>query len=270
MADLIVPVSERALGTTVFPGPSHLRLVGRRRPGRDGVPLAERTLPLLAPRAAVPTYDRSALTTGVVHLGVGNFHRAHQAVYFDDLAHLGHTAWGVAGVGLRSRLLREALAEQDLLFTVVERDGGQARARVVGALHRYTYAPEAPQRALAWLTAPSTKLVTLTLTGAGYPYDATTGRLLLDDDLRHDLARPTDPRTAFGYLVESFPRRRRNGGRGVTVLSCDNRADSATAARVSVLGLAEERDPALARWVEAHVRFPDSMVDRITPATDDE
>jgi fructuronate reductase/mannitol 2-dehydrogenase len=121
---------------------------------------------------------------------------------------------------------------------------------------------------LAVLSAPRTRLVTLTLTGDGYPYDPTAG-LVLDDDLRRELADPTRPSTAFGYLVAGLDQRRRNGARGLTILSCDNRPDSAVAARATVLALAELRDPALARWIEDQVSFPDSMVDRITPATDD-
>jgi mannitol 2-dehydrogenase len=240
---------------------------GRERPG--ALRLNEQNLRRLRSRVAVPAYRRDQLTSGVVHLGVGNFHRAHQAVYFDDLANLGLTRWGITGIGFRSRKLREALPSQDLLYTVVERGVEGSRGRIVGALRRYVFAPERPARALAVLSAPGTRLVTLTLTGDGYPYDPMTGGLRLDEDLRRDLADPDRPTTPFGYLVQSLDQRRRTGGRGLTVLSCDNRADSAAAARACVLAMAELRDPGLARWVEDHVSFPDSMVDRITPVTED-
>jgi fructuronate reductase/mannitol 2-dehydrogenase len=216
----------------------------------------------------VPGYRRDRLTSGVVHFGVGNFHRAHQAVYFDDLANLGLTRWGITGIGFRTTRIRAALPPQDLLYTVLEQGATGSQARVVGALRRYIFAPERPARVLAALSAPRTRLVTLTLTGDGYPYDPAAG-LVLDDDLRRDLADPTRPSTAFGYLVAGLDQRRRSGERGLTVLSCDNRPDSAVAARAVVLALAELRDPALARWIEDQVSFPDSMVDRITPATDD-
>jgi fructuronate reductase/mannitol 2-dehydrogenase len=230
--------------------------------------LNEHNLGRLRHRVRVPAYRRDRLTSGVVHLGVGNFHRAHQAVYFDDLANLGLDRWGITGVGFRSPRVKEALPPQDLLYTVLEQGATGARARVIGALRRYVFAPERPARVLAVLSAPRTRLVTLTLTGDGYPYDPAAG-LVLDDDLRRDVADPTRPSTAFGYLVAGLDQRRRSSGRGLTILSCDNRPDSAVAARASVLALAELRDPGLARWIEQEVSFPDSMVDRITPATED-
>jgi len=234
-----------------------------------GVPLSAGSLPLVRPGVAVPGYDRAALRSGVVHLGVGNFHRAHQAVYFDDLANLGMTGWGITGIGLRSPRASDLLSQQDMLFTVAELDGSGPRFRVIGALGRCLYAPARPASALTALTAQSTRLVTLTLTGDGYPYDPTTGELRSDEDLQHDRRHPEQPRTAFGYLVEAFDQRRRAGQLGLTVLSCDNRTDSAAVARASVLALAEERSPLLAGWVKEHVTFPDSMVDRITPVTED-
>lgn len=231
--------------------------------------LRDRNLARLGRRIDVPLYRRDQLTTGVVHLGVGGFHRAHQAVYFDDLARLGVTGWGITGVGLRSRGVHEALSAQDLLYTVLEQGAAGDRARVVGTLRRYFYAPEQPARVVAALRRRSTHLVTLTLTGDGYPADPVTGRLT-GPDAEQDRGSLSQPTTAFGFLVAGLEERRRRGHPGLTVLSCDNRADSAAAARASVLALAERVDPALVRWVERHVRFPDSMVDRITPATSDE
>src|SRR4051794_23649469 len=175
------------------------------------------------------------------------------------------TGWGITGIGLRSRRVCELLPPQDLLFTVAELSAAGPRFRVVGALHRYLHAPDQPLRALAELTAPSTQLVTLTLTGDGYPCDPASRGFPAEADLQHDLRDPQHPRTAFGYLVEALDRRRRAGRPGLTVLSCDNRPDSAAAARASVLALAHQRDAVLARWIEQYVCFPDSMVDRIPP-----
>ncbi|GAB2614959.1 mannitol 2-dehydrogenase [Paractinoplanes abujensis] len=220
----------------------------------DRISLSNRTVRSLADRIDVPTYDRSALVPAVVHLGVGGFHRAHQAVYFDDLARSGDLGWGVVGVGLRSPGMRDALLPQDCLFTVVESDEDGDRGRVVGAMTGYRYAPDRPAAVLDALADPRVRLVTLTVTGDGYHHP---GRPV-------DPARPT---TAAGFLVEALDRRRRAGLPGFTVLSCDNLPDNGAAARAAVLGPARLRDRALAAWIDAHVSFPASMVDRITPAT---
>ena len=239
-------------------------------PGSDPsfprVPLNSAALVRLADRVAVPSYERSGLVPGVVHLGVGNFHRAHQLVYFDSLANLGFGCWGVTGVSLRSHSLRDALARQDNLFTVVERDGQRTNARVIGVLRDYLYAPTQSSRVMAALSSPNTRLVTLTITGNGYPVNA-DGELLIDSQLRQELDDPQHPTTAFGYLVEALTRRRSHGGGGLTVLSCDNLPDSGAATRAAVMALAGRRSPELARWVEQEVSFPNAMVDRITPAT---
>ena len=226
-------------------------------------PLNERALHRLGGRVAVPGYDRRALTPAVVHIGVGGFHRAHQAVYLDDLARTGETGWGEIGVGLRSTTMRDALTPQDFLFTVVERSERGDDARVVGAMTRYLYAPDDPGAVTAVLADERTRVVTLTVTGGGYAFDPA------DPDIRHDLRHPDRPRTVAGHLVAGLDRRRRAGLPGFTVLSCDNVPDNGAAARAAVLGFAAARDPRLADWIDAHVTFPASMVDRITPETDD-
>ena len=232
--------------------------------------LTAATVSSLPAAVAVPTYDRSALVPSVVHIGVGGFHRAHQAVYFDDLAARGHVDWGVVGVGLRRPQMGEVLSAQDGLFTVVERGADGDRARVVGSLVRYLFAPDDPEAVLAALAAPCTRLVTLTITGDGYLVDD-SGALLLDDEqVQHDVQHPETPHTAVGHLVEALHRRRAAGTRPFTVLSCDNLPDSGPRARAAVLSLARVRDGGLADWIAEHVRFPSSMVDRITPETSPE
>jgi fructuronate reductase/mannitol 2-dehydrogenase len=211
-----------------------------------------------------PPYSREALTPGVVHIGVGSFHRAHQALYFDELAQRGATDWGVIGVGLHSRTMKEALEPQDLLYTVVERGADADEARVVGSLIRYLYAPDDPEAVLEALTDPRVRLVTLTVTGAGYDLD------LEGDALRADLERPQEPTTFTGYLVEALHRRLRKGIPPFAVLSCDNVPRNGEAARNALLAFARRRDPQLATWIEGAVTFPNSMVDRITPETTDE
>ncbi|PWR05590.1 mannitol dehydrogenase family protein [Micromonospora acroterricola] len=232
-------------------------------------PLTDQTAPLFTDRIDVPTYDRSALVPAVVHIGVGGFHRAHQAAYLDSLARLGETGWGEVGVSLHSPKMRDALAPQNCLYTVVERDHTGDTLRVVGAMVDYHYAPDDPEAVLDRLADERTRLVTLTITGGGYPVDE-HGEFRSDDPaVQADLTHPAAPTGAFGYLVEALDRRRRAGLPAFTVLSCDNLPDNGASTRASVLGYARLRDAALADWIETHATFPSSMVDRITPETDD-
>jgi fructuronate reductase/mannitol 2-dehydrogenase len=230
-------------------------------------PLSIASLPHYSGTLRLPDYDRACLVPSIVHIGVGGFHRAHQALYFDDLAAQGETGWGVIGVGLHHPQMGEVLTAQDCLFTVVERSPGRESARVVGSVVDYLYAPANPEAVLRVLADPRTRVVTLTITGAGYLVDD-AGRFTAEDpDVRHDLAHPLRPRTVVGYLAEALDRRRRVGCPPFTVLSCDNLPDSGAAARAAVLGYAELRNPHLEAWIERHVTFPSSMVDRITPET---
>ena len=216
-------------------------------------PLSAASLPHHAARVDVPTYDRAALIPAVVHISVGYFHRSHQAVYFEDLARTGVTGWGLTGVGLRRREIHEALAPQDWLYTVVERGAGPDRAHVVGAMGHYLFAPEDPAAVVDALADERTRLVTLTVTAAGYEPDPAAG-----------------PGSALGHLVAGLDRRRRAGLPPFTVLSCDNLPDNGAAARAAVVEHARLHDERLAEWIEANVAFPSSMVDRITPTTSDE
>lgn len=215
------------------------------------VPLNGRTRPVRT-HVGFPAYDRSALSPAVVHLGVGGFHRAHQSVYFDELANRGVSDWGVVGVGIRRPEMREVLLAQDNLFTVVQRGHGDSRARVVGVMVEYLLLADESASVLARLTDPRVKLVTLTITGNGYaPGAAASG----------------SRRSVFGLIVRALERRRRAGTAPFTVLSCDNLPDSGAAARRAVMALARQREAGLADWIEQRVTFPSSMVDRITPAT---
>lgn len=201
-----------------------------------------------------PSYDRTALTRAVVHLGVGGFHRSHQAVYFDDLAASGASGWGIVGVGIRRRRLGRVLREQDNLYSVVERDAHGSTARVIGSMLEYLLLADSPATVRARLRDPRTKLVTLTITADGYRLPG----LLTDADPR---------RWIFPLLLDALDVRRRAGVRPFTVLSCDNLPDNGGAARRAVTDLAAQRSAALSAWVDRHVSFPNSMVDRITPAT---
>lgn len=223
--------------------------------------LNQQTLTQLAAHVDVPSYDRSTLVPAVVHIGVGGFHRAHQALYFEELAEQGETGWGLVGVGLRRPAMGEVLNAQDGLFTVVERSSERERARVIGCMVAYHYAPDDPSAVLDALSDPRTQLVTLTITGGGYDIDDA------DEGVQHDLVHPHLPRTMVGFLVEALGRRRDSGVGPFTVLSCDNLPDSGDAARQALTRFAALKDPALASWIEQSVSFPSSMVDRITPET---
>jgi mannitol-1-phosphate/altronate dehydrogenase len=221
------------------------------------------------PRQLAPlTYDRSALTPGIVHIGVGGFHRAHQGVFLNRLAERRIASdWGVVGVGLRSAKGRQELLGQDCLYTVLERGPDRDEARVVGTLLDYLHGPQDRSAVLTALASPRTRIVSLTVTGDGYGVDR-TGQLDLDDrGLAHDLAQPARPTSVLGYLTEGLRLRRATGVAPFTVLSCDNIPHNGATARNALVSFAELRDQDLAGWIAEHVAFPASVVDRITPET---
>jgi mannitol 2-dehydrogenase len=235
-----------------------------------GLPLSNDTLRRHRDRVQIPTYDRSALTPSIVHVGVGGFHRAHQAVYLDDIAGRRISSeWGITGVGLRRPDTRDALAGQDWLYTLVERSAGGEKARVIGAMTRYLYAREQCQQVLAALADGRTRVVSLTITGDGYYLEP--GTLQFDSeapDVRADLHEIDGPyRTAWGLLAEALHQRRHRGQQPFTVMSCDNLADNGKSTRAALVSFAALRDPRLAQWIDANVAFPSTMVDRITPKT---
>jgi mannitol 2-dehydrogenase len=241
-------------------------------PSAPALALSDDTLGSLPEAVSVPGYDRSALVPAVVHIGVGGFHRAHQAVYLDELARQGVTDWGLVGVGMHSPQVGEVLAAQDRLYLVVERGADSDSARVVGAMTRYLLAAEEPDAVLDVLADERTRLVTLTITGTSYLIDAHTGEFDASDArVTADLEDPGHPDTVFGYLVEALGRRRAAGLPPFTVLSCDNMQHNGHAARTAVVSFARLRDERdggdLADWIDANVAFPSSMVDRITPNT---
>jgi mannitol 2-dehydrogenase len=243
------------------------------RPARDGgpQPLNDATLDHLAADLAVPAYDRSELRPGIVHIGTGAFHRAHQALYFDELADHGITDWAVIGVGLHSSTVKDALQAQDLLYTVVQRSPEGDDVRVIGSLAAYLYAPDDPEAVVAALADADIRIVSLTVTAGGYHVDVTTREFLAQcEDVVHDLAQPAQPTTFLGYVVEALARRRAAGIAPFTVLSCDNVPENGALTRTAVVGFARERDAGLAQWIDEHVAFPSSMVDRITPGTSEE
>ena len=222
----------------------------------------------------VPGYDRSAVRTRIVHFGVGGFHRAHEAMFLDRVLSAGSTDWGICGVGVMPAdlAMRDVLAAQDGLYTLVTTaPDATTRARVIGSITEYLYAPDDPEAVLAKLADPETRIVSLTITEGGYGVDDATGAFTPQDAATlADLAGSPVPASVLGFLVEALRRRRASGTAPFTVLSCDNIQGNGHVARTAVLGFAERKDPELAAWISAEVAFPNSMVDRITPVTTDE
>lgn len=217
---------------------------------------------------ARPAYDRRRVTTGVVHLGIGAFHRAHQAVVFDDALASGDLRWGVLGASLRSPGVRDQLNPQDGLYTLVVRDGADEHLRVIGAGRGVLVGPEDPAALVAAMADAEVHIVTLTVTEKGYRLDPATGDLLLDDpEVAADLADIAAPRTAPGFIVAALRARKAAGLKPFTVISCDNLPHNGKRIRAGVLAMAWRIDPALAAWIEAEGAFPQTMIDRIVPAT---
>ncbi len=237
------------------------------------VKLSSAGLSQLPTGVKVPTYKRASLKESIFHIGVGGFHRSHQALYMDDLAeHHGVTDWAIAGAGImpQDEAMNKALNAQDCLYTLVEREGDISTARIIGALKTYVFGCKTPEDAFSRLADPSIKVVTLTATEGGYCFNASTGELDLENkSVQHDLRNPLNPQTIFGYLAESLDRRRKAGAAPYTALSCDNLQGNGHVLQRTLLAYCRERDVQLANWIEKHVAFPNCMVDRITPATTD-
>lgn len=233
-------------------------------------------LPDLPADVACPRYRREALRAGIVHLGVGAFHRAHVAVVNEAAVQAGgDLCWGTVGVSLRAADTRDALKPQDGLYTLALRDvAGDGSAResltIVGNLLDVLVAPEDPQAVLERIAHPDTRIVSLTITEKGYHHDPATGALRRDDaDIAHDLLHPGAPRTMPGFVVHALDLRRRRGLMPVTLLSCDNLPANGEMLRGIVLAFAQAVDADLRDWIETHCTFPNSMVDRIVPRTTD-
>lgn len=237
-------------------------------------PLNTSTLAHIGSLAAKPTYDRRSLTTGIVHIGVGGFHRAHQAMYLDRLLNQGKAGdWAILGVGMleQDRKMKETLDAQDGLYTLVLKyPDGHKEARVIGSIVDYLLAPDDPDRVVEAMAAPTTRIVSLTITEGGYNIDRVSGRYdLANPAVAADLRRGNAPRTTFGILVEALVRRRERGLPPFTVQSCDNIPSNGDVAREVVSTFASARDIEVGEWVRTAVAFPNSMVDRITPTTTD-
>ena len=215
-----------------------------------------------------PTYQPGEHGVGIVHLGLGAFHRAHQAVYIDDVLATTGGDWRILGVSCRSPLPRDQLRPQGYLYSVLERDGSGDRRRVIGSLADALVAPEDPAAVVTAMARSSTHIISLTITEKGYCRNAADGDLdLRHPDILHDLAHPEQPRSGPGLLLAALKRRRREGTPAPTLLSCDNLPHNGATLRAVVLRLAAQGEPNLAEWIDRQVAFPSTMVDRIVPAT---
>ena len=230
------------------------------------------TLTEISKTLAVPQYDRSLLQPGILHVGVGNFHRAHQAIYLEALQNKAFDpAWGICGAGVRApdAGMRQQLQDQDWLYSVVEVDGSALSGSVVGVMTDFVEVEATTNEPLIRaMQNPATRIVSLTVTEGGYFVDSATGMF----DLNHpqvaaDIATPGSGHTVFGAIVTALAARRANDVSPFTVMSCDNLPGNGDAARAAVLGIASGIDAELAAWINENVTFPNAMVDRITPAT---
>jgi mannitol 2-dehydrogenase len=234
--------------------------------------LSRRSLGRLASHIEVPGYPPQLLVPSIVHLGFGGFHRAHMARYTHNLLQSGinQGAWGIVGVGLRPADLKihEALVQQEGLYTLVERNGTTESVAVIGIATEHLYAAESSARLLQAIDQQAIKIVSLTITENGYCLNAASKQLDPDHPaIAADLLNPQRPHSAIGIVTEAFRRRMAAGAPAFTALSCDNIQHNGGVLKRAVLDFAALRDPALASWIDVHARFPNTMVDRITPVT---
>jgi len=230
--------------------------------------LGPATLAALPAEIVRPGYDPAALGVGILHLGIGAFHRAHQALYTDAAVADAGGMWGISGVSLRSADVRDRLAPQDCLYTAVQKSPDETRRRIVGSVREVLFLGEDRARVDARCVDPATRVVTLTVTEKGYCHEPATGRLDFGHaDIRHDLAHPQAPVSVVGLLVAALAARKAVNAGPLSILSCDNLPHNGVVLRGLVQEFAEARDPALARWIESNAAFPSTMIDRIVPAT---
>lgn len=235
------------------------------------IPLRLSHLDRLPAGVAVPSYARADLTPGIIHIGLGNFHRAHQAWYMHRLMQMGLAHdWAIIGAGVRvnDEAMRAKLLAQDCLSTLIALDPAGRSAEVTGAMVDFLPVEANNAALIARMAAPDIRIVSLTVTEGGYYLDPATGGLdTAHPDIRHDAQNPGAPSTAFGAMVAALRLRREQGAGPFTGLCCDNLQGNGAILRQTVVGLARLSDPGLADWIEARCSFPDSMVDCIVPAT---
>ena len=232
--------------------------------------LTEKTLSQLPANIQKPNYERSKIQGAIVHLGIGAFHRAHQAMFTDCVLASGDLAWGIVGAGVISADMKEALMPQNGLYALAEMGADSEKVRVIGSIIDVFGGSEDAPKLLAKMSDVSTRIVSITVTEKGYYLDPATGKLQLEAPaIAADLKTPETPKTILGLIVQALKNRQAAGILPFTVLSCDNLPNNGHLAKAAVLAFARETDAKLAAWIEQNVTFPCTMVDRITPATTD-
>lgn len=241
---------------------------------KEMLKLNEDNLKRISRLVRTPSYNRHEIRAGIVHIGLGGFHRSHQAFYTDEvLGRHDSNNWGICGVSLldneTDRKNFKTLAEQDGLYTlmITEADGS-LNARIPGPIIRYLFAPDDPEAVISIMASPETKIISLTITEGGYNFNSATGKFRFEDPgVSWDISHPDHPVTIFGYLTQSIKRRKLCGATGVTIQSCDNIEKNGETLKKMLMAYVHEANPDLISWIDENVSFPDSMVDRITPVT---
>ena len=234
--------------------------------------LKQHNLDQIGSRIPVPTYTRSSDFMGIAHIGVGGFHRAHQAYYLHQLLQIGEAEdWKICGIGIREgdQKLNDIFKKQDNLYTLlIKHPNGKIEPEVIGSIVDFEMGNSNPELVIARLAKADTRIVSLTITEGGYNFNPSTGDFNFDNlDIQHEIQYPNDPITVYGFLTAALKRRRDNGIPAFTILSCDNIEHNGDMARKMLLAFAEAQDVELAQWIAQEVCFPNSMVDRITPVT---
>lgn len=237
--------------------------------------LSNATLSQVDSKVATPKYDRSKLKTGIVHFGVGGFHRAHEAMTLDNLFNDGiSTDWAICGVGLlpNDLKMKQVFDDQDCLYTLtLKHPDGRRESRVIGSIIEYIFGPENPEALIEKLAHPDTRIVSLTITEGGYNFDRVTGEFdTTNPAVVNDLASHAIPTTVFGYIFAGLKLRRERGIAPFTVMSCDNIQGNGDIAKKMFTAFATLKQADFGAWMAENVAFPNSMVDRITPVTSPE
>ncbi|MDO6818422.1 mannitol dehydrogenase family protein [Zobellia sp. 1_MG-2023] len=234
--------------------------------------LNSKNLSKFSNEALIPKYDRSTLKTGIVHVGIGGFHRSHEAYYTDQLLHdPANSDWGICGIALLDfdTKIYNTLKEQDGLYTLIVKElDGTLTKKIIGSIVEYLFAPENPTQVIEKMASADVKIITLTITEGGYNYNEATGAFDFTNPLiQHDLENPRAPKTIFGYLTQALKLRKEMGLPGCTIQSCDNIQGNGLMTQKMLLSFVDIAEPELAPWINSNVSFPNAMVDRITPAT---
>ena len=239
---------------------------------KTSIALNQENLGLLPPNVKTPSYNRDKVKTSIVHIGVGNFHRSHEAFYTNELMErYGVLDCGICGVGLLDydRRIYNILKDQDGLYTLIIKElDGTRSARVIGSIVEYIFAPENPIAVIEKMAHPDIKIISLTITEGGYNLNEATGDFDFSNPvIVEDMKNPMSPKTVFGYLAQALKLRMQRGVGGCTIQSCDNIQGNGNVAKKSLLNYVEKAEPELVSWIEENVAFPNAMVDRITPVT---